>query len=238
MLNRNDSFQVSSSCYIIVNAAKSGFLRTLESVDAADYCIRLNCENHLVTHDTDYEDDVLLMIFLQWFTSEDKNRKSNDNDNDNIFNNNNIDDDVFICIYLCPASTYDHAYHDEIFLKTLEFQKKQEYCTSLHTTSKIFHVIECCKTYKTSNLLRYNNHDDLKIQPYNIIDMDMKYQNKGDIFKAITAINDLLVKDNGQVVKLLIKVEEGTTIHHLSHLVSLLDCFFHCSFTNVDYNSW
>ena len=61
----------------------------------------------------------------------------------------------------------------------------------------------------------------------------MKYQNKGDIFKAITAINDLLVKDDGQVVKLLIKVEEGTTIHHLSHLVSLLDCFFHCSFTNV-----
>ena len=45
MLNSNDSFQVPSSCYIIVNAAKSGFLRTLESVDAADYCIRLNCES-------------------------------------------------------------------------------------------------------------------------------------------------------------------------------------------------
>ena len=63
--------------------------------------------------------------------------------------------------------------------------------------------------------------------------MDMKYQNKGDIFKAITAIKDLLEKDNGQVVKLLIKVEECTTIHHLSHLVSILGCCFHCSFTNL-----
>ena len=184
MLNNNNSFQVPSSCYIIVNAAKSGFLRTLESVDAADYCIRLNCENHLVTHDTDYEDDVLLMIFLQWFTSEDKNRKSNDNDNDNIFNNNNIDDDVFICIYLCPASTYDHAYHDEIFLKTLEFQKKQEYCTSLHTTSTIFHVMECYKTYKTIHLLCYDNHDDLK-QQYNIIYMDMNIKIKEIYLKQL-----------------------------------------------------
>ena len=45
MLNSNDSFQVPSSCYIIVNENKIGFLITLESVDAADYCIRLNCES-------------------------------------------------------------------------------------------------------------------------------------------------------------------------------------------------
>ena len=34
--------------------------------------------------------------------------------------------------------------------------------------------------------------------------MDMKYQNKGDIFKAITAIKDLLEKDNGHPMKIYI----------------------------------